>query len=102
MAASNKSPAFREGSGWTHRVKILQPDGSTKYSKRGGFATREEAEQSYYKYEEAYLKAYRTYYAGVHTDFDFKEYLIYWLEEIYTPRVETVSYTHLRAHETSV
>ena len=91
MAASNKSPAFREGSGWTHRVKILQPDGSAKYSKRGGFATREEAEQSYYKYEEAYLKAYRTYYAGVHTDFDFKEYLIYWLEEIYTPRVENTT-----------
>lgn len=61
MAVSNKSPAFYEGSSWFHRVKILQPDGSTKYSKRGGFATREEAEQSCYKYEEEYTKAYRAY-----------------------------------------
>lgn len=29
--------AFYEGNAWVHRVKLLQPDGSVKYSKRGGF-----------------------------------------------------------------
>lgn len=87
MAAKNKSPAFYEGSSWFHRVKILQEDGSTKYSKRGGFSTPEEAERSYRKSEEEYTKAYRNYYAHTQKDFNLKEYLIYWLEEIYTPRI---------------
>lgn len=87
MTANNKSPAFYEGSSWFHRVKVLQPDGSTTYSKRGGFSTPEEAEQSYHKYEEEYTKAYRAYYARVQKDFELKDYLIYWLEEVYTPRV---------------
>lgn len=91
MAAGNKSPAFYEVSSWFHRIKILQPDGSTKYSKRGGFATREEAEKSYYKCEEEYTNAYRAYYACSHKDFAFKEYLVYWLEKIYTPRVENTT-----------
>lgn len=87
MTANNKSPAFYEGSSWFHRVKVLNPDGSTTYSKRGGFSTPEGAEQSYRKYEEEYIKAYRAYYARVQKDFELKDYLIYWLEEVYTPRV---------------
>lgn len=91
MAKSNKSPAFFEGSSWFHRVKVLQPDGTTKYSKRGGFATPEEAEQSYRKYEEEYKRAYRSFHARSHKDFDLKDYLVYWLEEIYTPRIENTT-----------
>lgn len=87
MAAGNKSHVFYEGSSWFHRVKILQSDGSTKYSKRGGFSTPEEAEQSYRKYEEEYAKAYRAYYAQTKKDFELKDYLVYWLEEIFTPRI---------------
>lgn len=47
----------------------------------------EEAEQSYRKSKEEYTKAYRNYYAHKRKDLDLKEYLIYWLEEIYTPRI---------------
>ncbi len=91
MVKNNKSPAFFEGSSWFHRVKVLQPDGTTKYSKRGGFATPEEAEQSFRKCEEEYTKAYRIFYAHSHKDVDLKNYLIYWLEEIYTPRIENTT-----------
>ena len=41
---AKKTVAFYEGNAWVHRVKLLQPDGSVKYSKRGGFQSEEEAE----------------------------------------------------------
>jgi protein associated with RNAse G/E len=52
-----KGIAYYEGSSWFHRIKILQEDGTTKYSKRGGYETEEAAVQGYYEYEEAYKKA---------------------------------------------
>ena len=45
--AKNKSPAFYEAGSWYHRIKVLQEDGTTKYSKKGGFATAKDAEESY-------------------------------------------------------
>ena len=46
---------------WYHRIKTLGPDGKTIYGKRGGFNTKEEAEASYLKYEEAFKKDCRKY-----------------------------------------
>ena len=46
--------AFFFKNSWYHRKKELQEDGSTKYSKVGGFKTVEEAEQSYMKCLEEY------------------------------------------------
>lgn len=89
--ANKKSTAFFEAGSWYHRIKILQKDGTTKYSKKGGFATAKEAEASYHKYEEEYKKAYRAYHISSSTDFDLKEYLIYWLEEIYSARIENTT-----------
>lgn len=89
--ANKKSVAFFEAGSWYHRTKLLQKDGTTKYSKRGGFTTAKEAEESYYKYEEEYKKAYRAYHISSSTDFDLKEYLIYWLEEIYSARIENTT-----------
>lgn len=40
----NKGVAFFEGSSWFHRTKLLMPDGTVKYSKKGGFQTEAEAE----------------------------------------------------------
>ena len=59
--AKKKGVVFYEETSWFHRVKLLQPDGSVKYSKRGGFQSEAEAEASYYKYEEEFKKASRTY-----------------------------------------
>lgn len=89
--ASKKSVAFFEGGSWYHRIKLLQEDGTTKYSKKGGFQTEKEAEISYRKYNNEYKKAFRAYHANSFADFGLKEYLIYWLEEIYSVRIESTS-----------
>ena len=57
--ANKKSTASFEAGSWYHRIKILQKDGTTKYSKKGGFATAKEAEASYHKYEEEYKSNFR-------------------------------------------
>lgn len=85
--------AFYEGNSWQHRVKLLQEDGSVKYSKRGGFSSEKEAEKSYYKYEENFRKAYRNYSMKHKTgsDIGFKDYMMYWFEEVYSKRIETTT-----------
>lgn len=83
-----KNTAFFEAGSWHHRIKVLKEDGTTGYSKKGGFTTAEEAEESYRQYEQEYLRAYRNYHAATSADFDLKDYLVYWLEEIYSPRIE--------------
>lgn len=90
---SKKGAAFYEGSSWFHRVKLLQEDGTVKYSKRGGFQSQAEAEASYYKCEEEFKNASRTYHmtAGVNTEIGFKDYLVYWFEEVFSPRVENTT-----------
>ena len=91
MASNHKSVAFYEAGSWYHRIKILKADGTTGYSKKGGFASAEEAEKSYRYCEEEFARAYRNYHAATSTDFELREYLIYWLEEIYTPRIENTT-----------
>jgi integrase len=88
-----KGTAFYEGSSWYHRVKILQEDGTIAYSKRGGFATQEEAEKSYYEYEEAFKKTYRVYQITSKSDIDIglKDYLLYWFEEVFSARIENTT-----------
>ena len=50
------SAAFFENNSWYHRTKILQDDGSIKYSKKGGFATSEEADKSYRRHEDEFKR----------------------------------------------
>lgn len=82
--------AFFEGSSWYHRVKILQEDGSVKYSKRGGFASEEDAEKSYHQCEEDFKRAYSTFLMKNRSGLDigFRDYLIYWFEDVYSKRIE--------------
>lgn len=89
----NKGVAFYEGNSWFHRVKLLQPDGSVRYSKRGGFQSEAEAEASYYKYQEEFKKATRTYQmsAEVNADIGLKDYLLYWFEDVFSERVENTT-----------
>lgn len=87
MANKNRVAFFEAGS-WHHRVKLLQEDGTTKYSKKGGFQTEEEAEISCRKYEKEYENACRTFYAVRSADMMLDDYLKYWLEQIYSARIE--------------
>lgn len=85
--------AFFEGSSWYHRIKLLQEDGSVKYSKRGGFASEKDAEKSYYQCEEEFKKSYRAFLmkSKSGSNIGFKDYLIYWFEEVYSKRIETTT-----------
>ena len=85
--------AFFEGSSWYHRVKLLQEDGSVKYSKRGGFASEKEAEKSYHLHEEEFKKAYRAFLMKNKSvsEVGFQDYLIYWFEEVYSKRIEATT-----------
>ena len=87
--AKNKSPAFYEAGSWYHRIKVLQEDGTTKYSKKGGFTTAKDAEESYKSYEKQYQDAYRAYHIRSSRDFTLKDYMIYWLEDVFSQRVES-------------
>lgn len=79
-----KSKSFFENNSWYHRIKILQADGTVKYSKKGGLSTSKEADKSYDMYEADFKKAYRAYQMAnkVNTEVMFKDYLVYWFEEI--------------------
>lgn len=86
-----KSVAFFENGSWYHRTKVLQEDYSVKYGKKGGFATKEEAENSYKKYEEEFEMQS----SGIIKKFDenlsFKNYLVYWFKNIYSIGIEPTS-----------
>lgn len=91
MVKNNTSPVkFMRGS-YYHPIKILQEDGTIKHTRRGGFKSEEEAMESYRKYEDDFLKANRAYQIKRNKDFGIKDYLIYWLEEIYTHRIENTT-----------
>ena len=85
--------AFYEGNAWVHRVKLLQPDGSVKYSKRGGFQSEAEAEASYYRHEEEFKKASRAYQMSSkpNPDVNLRDYLLYWFEDVFSQRVENTT-----------
>lgn len=83
--------AFFEYSSWCHRYKVLEPNGKVLYKKKKGFATEEEAEESYYRYEELFKEQQRKFYVSVNKDIMFKDYLIYWFEKIYSERTETTT-----------
>jgi integrase len=91
MAKETISPVkFMRGS-YYHPVRILQDDGTTKHARKGGFKSEEEALESYRKFEDDFLKANRAYQIKHNKDFGIKDYLIYWLEEIYTQRIENTT-----------
>lgn len=88
---NKKGNAFYEHGSWYHRLKLLQNDGTTRYTKKGGFATAEDAERSFSACEEAYRKSCRAYRASSSANFELADYLVFWLDEIYSARVENAS-----------
>jgi len=88
-----KSLAFYENGSWYHRTKELRNDGTVKYGKKGGFKTSTEAERSYRACENAFKKATRQRELSGQSirEVMFGEYLIYWLEEVYSKRIETTT-----------
>lgn len=85
--------AFYEGNSWYHRLKKVDETGKVIYSKKGGFATEEEAEKSYYLYDEEFKKENRKLLMRQdwNQEIGFKDYLQYWFEELYSKRVESTT-----------
>lgn len=79
--------AFFEYTSWCHRYKVLKENGKVNYLKLKGFKTEEEAVESYYKYKKQFEDAQREFLATVDKDIMFKDYLIYWFENIYSERI---------------
>ena len=84
--------AFFERGSWYHRTKTLKEDETVKYGKLGGFASPEEAEESFKKHEEEFKNQQRQLQAQSNRqEMMFKDYLIYWFENIYSERIETTT-----------
>lgn len=91
--SKEKRVVFFEGKSWYHRTKELQDNLTTKYGKKGGFETPEEAEKSYWEYEKRYQKKQRDLQIAKmqKTDVMLGDYLEYWFENIFSPRIETTT-----------
>ena len=91
--SKEKRVVFFEGKSWYHRTKELQDDLTTKYGKKGGFETPEEAEKSYWEYEKRYQKKQRNLQIAKmqKTDVMLGDYLEYGFENIFSPRIETTT-----------
>lgn len=79
----DKSVAFFERGSWYHRTKVLQDDYTVSYGKKGGFSTKEEAEESYKIYEEEFLKQSAIHNVRAEQDVFLSDYLIFWFESIF-------------------
>lgn len=88
-----KSVAFFERNSWYHRTKALDENGKVKYGKKGGFSSQEDAEESYYKYEKDFNAELRKQQLSSkeNREIMFKDYLIYWFEEVFSKRIETTT-----------
>lgn len=87
----SKKIAFFEKASWYHRTKTLMPDHTIKYGKKGGFKTEQEAEESYYKMNEEFEKSMAKSFIQNKHEVNFKDYLVYWFENIYSTRVENTT-----------
>ena len=81
--------AFFEYTSWCHRYKVIENNGKVKYLKLKGFKTEEEATESYYKYKKEFEDQQREFYASVDKEIMFKDYLIYWFNNVYSERIES-------------
>ena len=83
--------AFFENGSWYHRTKILNNDYTVKYGKKGGFKTKEEAEESFQKYDNEFKSKILGNTNDLNNQISFKEYLIYWYENIFIERIENTT-----------
>ena len=88
-----KSVAFFERNSWYHRTKVLEDNGTVKYGKIGGFASQAEAEKSYWECLEEFNRQQRKRQISGKGNKEvlFKDYLIYWFEEVFSKRVENTT-----------
>lgn len=89
---TNKSVAFYERGSWYHRTKELQEDYKVKYGKKGGFKTQEEAEESYRKQNEQFIKELTANHLMIDKEVMLSDYLIYWFEYVFREEQDNKNY----------
>ena len=87
-----KSVAFFERGSWYHRIKTLQDDYSVKYGKKGGFKTREEAEESYKINNEEFIKELTAHHLNIDKEVMLSDYLVYWFEYVFKDKEPEMTY----------
>lgn len=87
-----KSVAFFERGSWYHRTKELQENYQVKYGKKGGFKTQEEAEESYKKYNEQFIKDLTANHLMIDKEVMLADYLIYWFECVFREEHDNKNY----------
>lgn len=86
----SNSVAFFERGSWHHRTKELLENGKTKYGKKGGFKTPEEAEESYWKLLNEFNETVRNFNTTViDKEIMFKDYLYFWMDNIFMERADS-------------
>lgn len=90
--SKNKSVAFYERGSWYHRTKELQEDYKVKYGKKGGFKTQEEAEESYKKENDEFIKTLTANHLMIDKEVMLSDYLIYWFECVFKEEHDNKNY----------
>ena len=82
-----RTPIFQKEDGsWGHVTHTVNPLICTiEYKCHPGFPSKEEAEESYQKSQDAYSSQIQQLKKSRKIPFTFSEYLDYWFREVYTP-----------------
>lgn len=89
--AKNKSKAFFYMGSWYHRTKFLRKDFSIGYSKKGGFKTQKEAEESYERMLKEVEENKRKWNPCTDKNILFADYLNYWFNRVHVPTVDSAT-----------
>jgi len=89
--AKNKSKAFFYMGSWYHRTKFLRKDFSIGYSKKGGFKTQKEAEESYERMRNEFEENKRKWNPCTDKNILLADYLNYWFNRVHVPTVDSAT-----------
>ena len=89
--AKNKSKAFFYMGSWYHRTKFLRKDFSIGYSKKGGFKTQKEAEESYERMCKEFEENKRKWNPCTDKNILLADYLNYWFNRVHIPTVDSAT-----------
>lgn len=89
--AQNKSKAFFYMGSWYHRTKFLRKDFSIGYSKKGGFKTQKEAEESYERMLKELEENKRNWNPCTDRNILLADYLNYWFNRAHIPTVDSAT-----------
>lgn len=80
--------SFFEYTSWCHRYKYVDVDGKIKSAKKKGYKTEEESDKAYDVHLKEFEEQLQQLKKVPDKDITFKNYLTYWLEDIYSSQVK--------------